>query len=270
MNRAPSKKKKAPAYSGHPLAPPSGLTDQLAKPSGYLYSPVTDALSLPGVDPAITYSAADANLGLGYANQDYNTQYGGFQTGPDGQPVRPTDLSTASRALQDYFRNFDRTNQDYGTQTADLNRSYTNLGENQLQSINAAGELGGGALAQALAKRTANQAHDQSALDTAHTRTLADLLTGTTRAATDAYTGLQRQVGENSLYQGTLQQQAALQAGPGLVGNPNYEVVGNTIYTRMPDGTVKATAKTSTPPKPPAPKKVLSSPWGARGTWGTR
>lgn len=220
----------------------------------HVATPVTDALGMAGVDPALGYAAGAANRGLGYQEADYNTNYGGLVTNPDGSLSLPTDLGATNpdgspkygRALQDYFNQQNQINQQYGYQNQDLHTQYNNLADTQAQEINQAGLGEGGALAQALAKRTANEGVTQGRLDTAHNQSLADLLTQTTRGATDAYTGLQRAVGENAPYQATLQQQASMQAAPGLVGNPNYEVVGNSIYARQPNGTVAPVAKTAT------------------------
>lgn len=261
----PTKKKKTvPGFNGGGTTIGGGLTSQLAQPNPY--SPITDALGLPGVDPALGYASASANLGLGYQNQDYNTNWSGMVTNPDGSIQRPGDLTATNpdgspqygRGLQDYFTNFDRANADYNTATGDLQHSYQTLGNNQSEAANQMGVSEGGALAQALAKRTANQAHDQSGLDTTHNRSLADLLTNTSRGATDAYTGLQRAVGSNSLYQGTIQTQAGQEAAPGLVDNPNYEVVGNTIYQRNANGSVTPVKKT-TKTKTARPKRTV---WG--------
>lgn len=217
-----------------------------ANPTAALVNGLND-LPAGSFDPAIEYSAGAANRGLGYQQQDYGTQWAGLQTDAQGNIVRPGDLNARNpggspkygRGLQDYFQQRDRLTQQHDTTVADLLRNYQRLGSQQTQAAAQAGVAEGGALAQALQKRTANEAHDQAPIDTAYSQGLSDLLTQTTRGATDAYTGLQRAVGENAPYQATLFTQAAQQAAPSLADNPNYEIHGNTIYQRLPSGGVR-------------------------------
>lgn len=209
-------------------------------------NPVDSLLDLPAgsYDPAIDYQSGAANRGLGYQHQDYDTGFAGFA---DGMANRPPDLEARNpdgsykygRAVRDYFQNLDRSNQQFDWQRDDTARGYRDLGNNQLQDINQRGLLGGGALAQALAKRSENEGRDQGRIQTGRAQTLADLLTGTTRSATDAYTGLGRAIGENAPYQATLLTQAVDQARPSLVDNPNYEMHNGVLYMRMPGGGVK-------------------------------
>lgn len=245
-----------------------GSPVQLTSSSGQVYTPVKSINDLPAgsYDPNIDYQSGAANRGVGYAQQDYGTNYA-LPTGASLTDLlngaTPSDINAQDaagnyvygRGVRDFFQNRDRTNQDYNTQTAALGTQYQRLGQNQFQAINAGGDLGGGALAQSVQKRTANQAVDQSGIDTAHSRTLADLLTGVTRGATDAYTTLQRTVGENAPYQGALTATAAQESQRALVNNPNYEVHNGTIYQRQPSGGVTAVAKAA------APKKVKKNPW---------
>jgi hypothetical protein len=234
--------------------------------------PVDELLDLPAgsYDPAIDYQSGAANRGLGYQSQDYDMAFGGLA---DALAARPPDLEARNpdgsykygRAVRDYFRDQDRANQQYDWQQQDTARDYQILGNNQLQAINQAGVLGGGALAQALAKRQANEGRDQERISYGRTQTLADLLTNTNRGATDAYTGLQRAIGENAPYQATLVTQAAREAQPALASNPAYEVHNGVLYMRTPGGGVKPVSNPSTPSAPAGDPPGINQ---GRGTGG--
>lgn len=267
---------------------------------------VTNVNQLPAgsVDPALLYNQAAANLGVLYNNQDYETQRARAQedyeknTGRYNQQFDWSKDDAAlghDRSLADLLLGRDRNLGDLGTQqernTADLATNYRNLARNQLQAINAAGGLQGGALAQALAKRSAAQNLTQGRMtqdyNTATGRvgedyntqtgrvnqdyntqwgtggrafiqrdqTLADLLTAKDRGMSDAYTNLvDRPVGQNALYQGTLTTQAMQGAASYLADDPNYEVVNGHIYVRQPGGGVTPA------PAPPPPTPAVR--WG--------
>lgn len=248
-----------------------GVGGALAKPSPFTYGQVTDPFGLPGVDPALGYQSGAANRGLGYSNEDYNTQWGGVGTGgleallasqpQDLQAANPDGSFKYGRGIRDYFSQQGQINTAYNNQNSDLHGSYENLANNQRQSITQSGLEGGGALAQAMQKRSAHLATDQTRLDASHNQSLSDLLTGATRGSGDAYTTLQRAVGENAPYQATLATQASGQAAPGLVDNPNYEVVGNTIYTKHANGSVKAVGTTKKKLRP-IQNPASHSSWG--------
>ncbi len=260
---------------------PDGTPIQVQTNKGGAWSqtgaPVQSITDLPAgsYDPALIYQAGAANRGLGYQNQDYLRDWNGFQIGADGQVVRPTGDVNATeplrdkagnpvlddngqqimvpkygRGVRDYFTNQDRINQQYDWQRDDTARGYRDLGNNQLQGINQRGLLGGGALAQALAKRTTNEARDQERISTGRSQSLADLLGQAQRGSTDAYTGYQRAVGENAPYQATLLTQATQQAAPALADDPNYEVHNGVLYQRGPNGQLVTKKKRKTP-KPP-------------------
>lgn len=282
-----------------------------ASPNGTVFNPVEKIADLPAgsVDPALTYQAGAARRGLGYQSDDYNRNFGGTDVGlntrpedwdatvplldHEGNPVldpatgQPRVVPKYGRAVRDYWQNVDRTNQQYGWEhddadttrnrtLADLFRDFQVLGNNQLQAINQAGVLGGGALAQALAKRQAAQSRVEGRVnedyqtvwgaggraETAKGQTLADLLTGTQRGATDAHIGLQRAIGENAPYQATLFQQAVTQATPALVGNPAYEVHNGRMYIRTPGGGLQSAPAAPKPPTAPKPSGRPSYVWG--------
>lgn len=248
---------------------PSGRVIQLQTGRGAVSNPLTSWEDLPAgaVDPALTYQMDAANRGLGYQEQDYTGNWGGFRQLADGSIERPGDLNGAGRGVRDYFQNFDRLNHQYDEQKGDTSRGYQQLGNSQLQSINQRGLLSGGALAQALAKRTENEGRDQERIQYARSGSLSDLLTNTSRAASDAYTGYSRAVGENAPYQATLQTQAIQGAQGYLADDPNYEVINGVLYLRTPGGGVKPVAA----PKPSggAGNGVPGSNVG-RGTGGIR
>lgn len=103
------------------------------------------------------------------------------------------DLNTTSgRTLADLLTASTRAGEDHTTQVADLGRQYARLGDAQRQSAESAGVGGGGALAQALAKRTENEAHDQAPIDTAFSRSAADNASQVARTNEDTATGLSR------------------------------------------------------------------------------
>lgn len=215
-------------------------------------TPVDALTDLPAgsYDPALLYQAQNANLGQLYNNQDFQTAWKGYD--PNNPDARPGDLADAGRNVQDYWNSrgalaeaLARANQDYGTGTETIGRNYRTLGNNQLQSINQSGALGGGALAQALAKRTANQGRDQGELDLSwkryaddNARATTDLTTGFRRGYADGSVTLQRGGESNALYQAGLLGSAGAQANQSgqLVDNPNYQTHNGVVYQVTPDG----------------------------------
>jgi hypothetical protein len=91
---------------------------------------------------------------------------------------------------------------DYGTATADLGQNYQRMGASQAGNAVQAGVQSGGTFAAALAARTANQAHDQGAIDTSHTRYLQDSAQALDRSNQDfiaAQTRTQQDYGTDDL-----------------------------------------------------------------------
>lgn len=144
-------------------------------------SPWTPPTSAPPgtYDPNIDFNS-ETN------NQDYATTQQGIGTSY-GRSLQ--DYTTAfNRAQQTHLAHLgalgqalSRANQDYGTNTQTLGTNYANLGVAQGEKARAAGVASGGALQQALQKRTANQATDQGKLDQAITRFREDNTTATTQ-----------------------------------------------------------------------------------------
>lgn len=121
------------------------------------------------------------------------------------------DIGTQRADLErNYGRNVDDVNRSYGRNLADLltsrtrgtenynadvqtlGRNYVRLGQGQGQGAAAAGVSAGGALAQALAKRTENEAIDRKPIDTNYSRFMADSNLTESRLGEDKTTSLGR------------------------------------------------------------------------------
>lgn len=151
----------------------------------------------PAVPPWGTYDPTlDANLGAatrGFNDLTADTERQNTRSANDLTLGIDAVNQQKGYSLADNLRTRERTNADYGTATTALGKRYSDLGNAQAQGAQQAGVVGGGALADALLKRTANQGVDQAGLDTTRNRTLADLLTSDNRigqAATDKIGGL--------------------------------------------------------------------------------
>jgi hypothetical protein len=170
----------------------------------------------PGTyDPAIDAQVRAAQRGYGDLGQDYTVGKTRAQddyltaTGYDQADYQNAlgDLTqTHDRSLSDLLLGRSRGTEDYNASIAGLDRSYQRLGGRQAQSAAAAGVSGGGALAQALAKRTANEAIDRAPIDTNYNHFLSDSQTQEGRVNQDFTTGssrlqdqLNRQLGALSL-----------------------------------------------------------------------
>lgn len=169
---------------------------------GSLVQQLTD-LPAGSYDPNLLYQSQNANLGQTYAAGDYDTSTGrinedyasnlGRLEGDyyTGQNRANEDYGTQSgRLSEDYATGQQRTNQSYDWQGQDLNtghsrslsdlltqysqgnedrqRAYATLGNNQTQGAAAHGLASGGALAQSLRKRAANQQFEQGRSDLAY------------------------------------------------------------------------------------------------------
>lgn len=160
----------------------TGLLAELAKRRQIQTSPP------PGTyDPAIDAQVGQANRGLGDLLSDYVRDYGepgtalGGRAGEDyatGKAGVQRSLdwgnedigTTADRSLADLQRNRARAGEDYNSNVEGLHRNYAQLGSAQTQTARAAGVQRGGALAQALTKRTSNEALDRKPIDTSFAR----------------------------------------------------------------------------------------------------
>jgi hypothetical protein len=121
------------------------------------------------------------NQDLGAQRSQYETGYGRSVADENlGYGRTSTDLQTAaSRGGEDYNRNVQM-----------LTRQYSQIGDSQRQQQSRAGVLRGGAMLQAAAKRTANQATDRQPLDTSYGRFTADNQQAQTRLGADHTTTL--------------------------------------------------------------------------------
>jgi hypothetical protein len=170
----------------------------------------------PGTyDPAIDAQVRAAQRGYGDLGQDYTV--GKTRAQDDYLTATQNDQTDYQNALGDLTQTHDRSlsdlllgrtrgTEDYNASVANLDRSYLRLGDQQTQAANAAGVIGGGALAQALQKRTANEAIDRAPIDTNYNRFLGDSQTQEGRINQDFTTGssrlqdeLNRQLGALSL-----------------------------------------------------------------------
>lgn len=183
-----AKKKRATtvgkATSGKGVAPKSGFggggsrssTASQPPPAGYY-------------DPALDAALGAAHRGLQDQQADYTRDYGSSGAGGrsyDDYQLALQGLGTSrDRELADLQTNTTRENQNFQAALTELARRYGILGTSQAQADRRAGVTSQGLLAQQQAIRSANQAHDTQPIQTAHDRTLQDILTQTGRVNED-------------------------------------------------------------------------------------
>lgn len=119
-------------------------------------------------DPTLDASYDSADRGFRYGLQDTGTA--DLRGAEDYGFNRDQIVRQRDQTLADMLTAHTREGQDYTTSIGNLQRGYERLGDSQAQNAQAAGVAGGGALAQALQKRTDNQAIDRAPIDTGHTR----------------------------------------------------------------------------------------------------
>lgn len=117
------------------------------------------------------------------ATRDLIRQGGYYDT--DLQTGTDRTNQTYGRSLDDLLKQRDRDKADYGSNLATLQRNYDILGTNQNAGIRKAGVAGGGAIQQAIDKRTANQALEKAPIDLAYNRALENSQTSQTRLGED-------------------------------------------------------------------------------------
>ncbi len=157
----------------------------------------------PGTyDPAIDAQVGQAQRGLGDMLSDYVRDFGepgtalGGRSGEDytlgkQQVQRQLDDGmqdigrSGDRGLADILRDRARGGEDYQTSIAGVQRGFAQLGAAQGQTARAAGVQRGGALAQALAKRQANEQIARKPIDTGFQRFGADSAQAETRLGED-------------------------------------------------------------------------------------
>lgn len=191
---------------------PGVPTGVIPRPPAGTYDPSLDA-QLDAANRGFGDFQRDTELADTRAEQDYG--FGKFdinrqaQRGGEDLANRFTDATadwmlqgkdlqrSSDRGMADILRDRMRGTEDYGTTRgrfgedrdralAVLDRNYRNLGSAQGQGIRAAGAAGGGASAQAAAKRAGNKAFERQPIDTAYGRQTADLDTNFARFGQDS------------------------------------------------------------------------------------
>lgn len=189
-------------------------------------------------DPGLDAQAGAANRGYFYGTQDYETGQGrrnvdyGLQSGratEDYNTARQGLMFGLGRTQTDLGTQRQRGGEDYMRNVQMLTRNYQRLGTSQLQQQNATGALHSGAVAQAQAKRTANEAFDRAPIDTSFNRFLADNTQAGQRAVQDAFiqsaglnTQYGRQQGDLALQYTRGSQDASTQQGRAGYENTQY------------------------------------------------
>lgn len=176
-------------------------------------------------DPALDAQLAAARRGLSDLQGQIGTQNARDATDYAAQVSRlqeqqgwnSADLSQQlARGQADLGTARTRGTEDYNQNLATLTRNYQQLGNRQLQGAAGAGVLRGGALLQAAAKRSSNQAIERQPLDTNYNRFLADNTQSGQRLAEDYNT----QSGRNQANLGYQLGQLALTSSPPDANNP--------------------------------------------------
>lgn len=166
------------AAAGIDLSPPPGS-----------YDPNLDA-ELAATQRGFVDTTSDVERAGGRASNDYAIGQGDIgrqrdqgladllrrrTRGAEDFAAQGQDLQRGyGRSLADLLTSRARAGEDYGRSVAGLQRSYSQLGDTQRQRAQQSGTARGGALAQALAKRTANQAWDRAPIDQGYQRFGAD------------------------------------------------------------------------------------------------
>lgn len=152
-------------------------------------------------DPALTAQREAASRGLLDAQQasalggtraisDYGIGMAGIGQSYDRGAA---DIAQArGYEAADYTQNAANENQDYGSNVAALTRNFQQLGRQEGEQARKYGVTSGGVALLSAAKRDENKGLQQTALDTAHTRTLGDLNAAHQRAYAGFETGLSR------------------------------------------------------------------------------
>lgn len=134
-------------------------------------------------DPAIDYNADASQRGFEQTRDDSSTAY---EQGQQDYGLGLGDLTTGrDRRLQDITTSRFQAGEDLNAATNDLRDQFGILGRQQSERAAQQGIQSQGLLGQSAAVRAGNQAHGQSQLQGAYDRTLAGLLTDTTRTNED-------------------------------------------------------------------------------------
>lgn len=246
----------------------------------------------PGTyDPAIDAQVGQANRGLGDVLSSYIRDYGepgtalGGRAGEDYATGKAgvqrnldyglADIGRSSgRSLADLLTSRGRAGEDYKTNVEGLHRNFAQLGAAQTQTARAAGVQRGGALQQALAKRTANEAIARQPIDTgfarfgqdsqlAQGRLGEDQATATDRLKTGAQTDFAAL--DRGLLRGT--EDAAFQLGTAGRENTQFGLDANAqrLYqANIPLPGPTPVAPASTRPAVPTRRRPTTYPGGFR------
>lgn len=167
---------------------PGGLSAPLSPPVGY-YDPSIDAqvgaagrglldlqqdIGTQNVRDTVDYGVQRDAIGRSFDRgvEDLGTQRAGVQRGYD-RGVQDENLGYG-RGLTDLQTSRSRGDEDYQRSVQMLTRQYGQLAGAQRQAQSRAGVVRGGAMLQAAAKRTENQAIDRQPLDTNYQRFTSD------------------------------------------------------------------------------------------------
>jgi hypothetical protein len=174
---------KAPAKTGgQTIVPPGTYDPSLDAALGQQQRGLQDLVGL-APDTATGDYGGSTGTGIDRATRDLIRQTGYY--GQDLQTGTDRTNQQYGRSLDDLLKQRERDKADYGTNLATLQRNYDILGSNQSQNARKAGVASGGAIQQAMDKRTANQAIDKAPIDLAFNRALEDSTAAQTRLGQD-------------------------------------------------------------------------------------
>lgn len=157
-------------------------------------NPLTPAFPTPdqqpyGYDPALNAQGQNEGLSYLWDKQDYSRDFNADPNATDAQG-NPLGYGRAfhdfGQKLSDYMLGHTRAQQNFDTQRGDIRTNYQRLGDAQTGRAAAMGVSEGGALVQAMQKRTANQGVDIGRVDTAANQENQDYQTNAGNATVDS------------------------------------------------------------------------------------
>lgn len=226
----------AGAWSGWDQAAPAILAYQGAQANPeHAFTPYTvpSAAQIPSIyfDPSLEAQRQSINQGAAYAGEDETTMLTRLAShlGIDQNAIN----LQADRSAEDYGTADQNARQNQQLSLQQLARNYQNLAGQQLQTGNQAGVLDGGYLAQAAARRAANQANDQTPINLAYQQAHQAAQQGEQRASEDRQIGLANALAgyqentQDAQTTGGRAQQGALDAGHALDNQEIYQATQN-------------------------------------------
>jgi hypothetical protein len=183
---------------GVPVGVPGGA------PGPYAFTPFQAPTSPPSgfYDPSLDASYGQAERGYGDLQSDIGYDAEGNPTGVQSM-----------RALSDFTLGKQDIERRRGQGLEDIGRNYTILGNRQRQGAVTGGTSEGGALAQALARRTVNKGREDTRLNEASDRAQGDLSLRYGRTTEDYKNTLSRAGRELGFYKGDIGAAKFFQAG---------------------------------------------------------